>query len=228
MRVVVAIPTISERPGMAERTAAIWRMRTPGAIVTTLISTAGASWAAGLNDAAGQTWEGTDVFVCASDDMVPDDNSWLDAALPWLRDGLYPAPTVIDPRFTNYGGHPHPVTDGTPSDMSTFPILRGDWLPHVFPLPEDLHYYSDNLIAVKLQHTGVECVAVPSCRIIHEHAQPGRGCGFGNENTRLYVDSVRYSAELERLGIDRDGLTPGARGGLWEERYLQVGRALGA
>lgn len=199
-------------------------------MVTWITSTEGESWASGLNHVARLVGNLTadDLFVCGSDDMVPANPDWLRQIMPWLEQGKYPAPTVDDPRFVNYGGHTHPVPDGTSSDMSTFPILRGDWLKHVFPLPENLHYYSDNLIAVKLARVGIDCVAVPSCRITHEHASEGRGCGYANENTRLYVDSVRYTDELDRLGIDRATLPSGARGGLWEERFEPIGRALGA
>lgn len=229
MRVVVAIPTIEERPGLADYTAVVWDRRTLGATVECIQSTAGSTWAAGLNDIARQVADDPPaVFVCGSDDMQPDDDGWLPAVLPWLDRNLYPAPRVDDPRFQNFGGHPFPVPDGTPSDMSTFPILRGDWLDTVFPLPENLHYYSDNLVAVLLAQAGVGCVAVPTCRIRHLHAREGRGAGYGSENTRLFVDSVRYSRELERRGIDRAGLPEGARGGLWEPHFQQQGVDLGA
>ena len=65
--------------------------------------------------------------------------------------------------------------------MSTFPILRGDWLKIAFPLPDDLHYYSDSLIAARIYKAGIPAVAVPSCRIIHLHAHEGRGLSARTE-----------------------------------------------
>lgn len=228
-RVVLAIPTIPERPGHAERTAQAWTERTPEATVEAIISTAGETWAAGLNDVYEQVkHDPPAVFICGSDDMWPADERWLPCVLPWLEQGIFPAPRVDDPRFVNYGGHLQPVPDGTPSDMSSFPILRGDWLDTVFPLPEDLHYYSDNLLAARLFLTGVSCVAAPACRIIHLHAQEGRGAGYGSENMRLYIDTVRYTRALEADGIDRTALPEGLRGHMWEESYLEIGRKIGA
>lgn len=228
MRVVIAIPTILARPGLAERTADVWHQRTPGHDLTTIITTEGESWAAGLNHvAAAIADDPPDVLACGSDDMIPADEQWLHHAATWLEQGMYPAPRVDDPRFVNYGGHRHPVPDGTPAGMSTFPLIRGDWLDYVFPLPPDLHYYSDNLIALKLHRAGIQCVAAPACRILHLHAPEGRGAGYGTENTRLHIDTVRYTRELDALGIDRDALTDGLRGPLWEPHYLEAGRAIG-
>ena len=229
MRVVLACPTIPVRVHRRPDLERLWHERTPDHDLEIIYSEAGTTWGDGLNDVYEQVRARLpDVLICGSDDMYPGDERYLPAVLPWLEKNLYPAPKVEDPRFVNYGGHPHPVPDGTPGDMSTFPILRGDWLPLVFPLPEGLHYFSDNLIAALLAVAGVSCVAVPSCRIIHAHAKEGRGAGFGSENMRLHIDTVRYTRVLEQMGIDRASLPPNLRGGMWEENYLEIGRALGA
>lgn len=226
--IVLAIPTIDARPGRAQETAEKWQRHTCQPMHV-CITTAGESWAAGLNDAWAQTRDlNPTVFICGSDDMVPGGDYWLPAALQWLNQRKYPAPRVNDPRFTNWGGYDHPVPDGTPSQMSTLPILRGDWLDTVFPLPEDLHYFADNLIAVKLAQIGVDCVACPSSVIVHEHAMEGRGAGHGDENTRLFIDTVRYSRVLGELGIDRASLPEKQRGGLWQDVYIEHGKTLGA
>lgn len=229
MRVLVAIPTIAERPGRAERTAAQWRELTPGHDVQIMISAAGSSWGDGLNDAYEQAEDAPpDVFICGSDDMIPANDQWFPTLAPWLSTNRYPAPRVDDPRFVNYGGHLHPVEDGTPAGMSSFPILRGDWLPYVFPLPAGLHYFADNLIAALLLEQRIPCVAVPSCRILHEHAREGRGAGFGNESTRLHIDTVRYTRALALRGIDRLELPETIRGHMWEQHFHDVGEQLGA
>lgn len=232
MKVLIAIPTIDARPGLAEKTADRWRELTPGADVETIISTAGDSWGDGLNDVVSQLhMTSTDVLICGSDDMVPADDLWLPTVQPWLAAACFPVPRVDDPRFVNYGGPDHPsiqVEDGTPTTMSTFPILRGDWLPRVFPLPDGLHYFADNLISALLWRDGIQAVAVPSCRILHLHAQEGRGAGYGSENTRLHIDTVRYSRALAERGIDRASLPGNLRGHMWEEAFLEVGRGMGA
>lgn len=146
--------------------------------------------------------------------MCPADDNWLPPLLDLMERGVYPAPLVDDPRFTNYGGHRHPVEDGTPSDMSSFPVLHGQWLGDVFPLPPDLHYYADNLVAVKLARVGIPCVACPSSRIRHMWAKEARGAGEGSEEARMLVDTARYTAALAELGIDRQMLPEGQRGPL--------------
>ena len=158
-----------------------------------------------------------DVLVCSSDDMHPADDNWLPPLLDALERGAYPAPTVIDPRWTNYGGHQRPVPDGTPSRMSSFPVLAGEWGNTVFPLPDGLSYYADNLIAVKLGLYGIECVAVPSSRINHLHLQEGRGFGHGSELKAMHAHSKLYSQALAELGVDRRRLHTNLRGAYWRE-----------
>lgn len=213
-KIVIAVPTIPERAHRLDDVAAAWQQHTCQP-VDVFFSDKPGSWAAGLND----IWERVRktppaVFVCGSDDMVPADGNWLPPLLDYMGRGVSPAPCVIDPRFTNYGGHLTPVPDGTPADMSSFPILHGMWGDTVFPLPDDLHYYSDNLIAVKLAAAGIPCVACPSSRITHLWAEEGRGAGEGSEERRMLNDSLRYTAALAELGIDRGALPAGQRGPL--------------
>lgn len=213
-RIVIAVPTIPERRHLWPTVEAAWMTHTcqPVAVI---FSEAPGSWAAGLNDIWAQVRdEPPAVFVCGSDDMVPADGNWLPPLEHWLDRGRFPAPTVIDPRFTNYGGHLVSVDDGTPSEMSSFPVIAGAWCDEVFPLPEDLHYYADNLISVKLSRAARPCVAVPSSRIQHLWAAEGRGAGEGSEEQRMLVDTVRYTHALAELGIDRLTLPLGQRGPL--------------
>lgn len=215
--VVVAIPTITARGNLWERAAEAFRRHTcqPVRVVP---SWAEGGWAAGLNEVYEQVREDPpDVLCCGSDDMRPADDNWLPPLLSALRASAYPAPTVEDPRWTNYGGHSKPVADGTPSHMSTFPVLHGGWLDAVFPLPDDLSYYADNLIAVKLSLAGIECVAVPSSRIVHDHEKRGRGFGLGSEQKAMMVHSRRYSLALEELGVDRARLHSNLRGAYWKQ-----------
>jgi GT2 family glycosyltransferase len=215
--VVVAIPTIKER-GDAWKERALDFDRRTCQPVTVVPSWAPGGWAAGLNEVAEQFMENPpDVFCCGSDDMYPEDDNWLPPLLDALRAGAYPAPTVIDPRWTNYGGHNKPVADGTPSKMSTFPVLHGGWLDAVFPLPDALSYYADNLIAVKLRLAGIECVAVPSSKIRHLHLKVGRGFGEGSEQKAMMKHSRLYSEALEELGVNRKQLHTNLRGAYWRE-----------
>lgn len=213
-RIVIAVPTITERRHRRGDVAAAWQRHTCQP-VDVIFSEAGHSWASGLNDVWAQVRnDPPTIFVCGSDDMVPADDSWLPPLAHWISQGMFPAPCVIDPRFTNHGGHLVPVDDGTPSEMSSFPVIAGVWGDEVFPLPEDLHYYADNLITVKLARAARPCVAVPSSRIQHLWATEGRGAGAGSEEQRMLVDTVRYTSALKQLGVDRQSLPVGQRGPL--------------
>lgn len=212
--VVVAIPTIAERAHARDQVAKAWQQHTCQP-VDVIFSDVPGGWGAGLND----IWERIrrdppDILVCGSDDMLPEDDNWLPPLLDLMERGVYPAPCVIDPRFTNYGGHLTAVPDGTPADMSSFPVLHRQWLGSVFPLPAGLSYYLDNLIAVLLARAGIPCVACPSSRIRHLHAAEGRGFGHGSEEQAMIAHSRRYTAALAELGIDRKDLPPGQRGAL--------------
>jgi GT2 family glycosyltransferase len=194
-RIVIAIPTVVERADVCATTAAAYRDRTP-VPVRVVTSTAPGGWCAGLND-IWRRCRGADVLVCASDDMVPDDDLWLAPLLEQLERGMLPAPCVIDPRWTNYGGFDEPVADGTPSPRCTFPVLARRWLDHVFPLPDDLHYFGDDLIRARLDCAGIPCAAVPSSRIVHLLDERVRGAGSGSEGARMAVYAPRYARELE-------------------------------
>ena len=229
IRVVLAVPTIPARAHRLPDLERLWRERTPDADLDIIYSSAGTTWSAGLNDIWQQVRDNPpDLFILGSDDMLPADERWLPCALPWIEQGHVPAPKVSDPRFTTCGGYPYVIAPGTPADMTAFIIIAGTWGDDVFPLPDDLAYFADNLACLKLRNSGHRIVCAPDCRIIHLHAPEGRGFGFGSENTRLYIDTVRYTRTLEGMGIDRASLPPDLRGGMWEERFLAVGRGMGA
>jgi GT2 family glycosyltransferase len=200
-RVVVAVPTVSDRAEVCAATVAAYRERTPEP-VDVVISTAPGGWCAGLND-VWRRCRGADVFVCASDDMVPEDDEWLFPLLDAVGDGAFPAPCVIDPRWTNYGGFDAPVPDGTTSPRCTFPVLSGAWLERVFPLPDDLHYFGDDLIRERLVRLGVPCVAVPSSRIRHLWVEAARGAGAGSEGARMAVDAPRFQEALVSSDVEQ-------------------------
>lgn len=213
-RTVIAIPTIPARRHLHERVEAAWLEHTCQP-VDVVFSEAGDSWCAGLNDIWAQVRDPAPaIFVLGSDDMIPADDNWLPPLLDSIERGTLGAPCVIDPRFTNYGGHLEPVPDGTPSDMASFIVISGMWGDTVFPLPDDLHYFGDNLVCVLLARAGIPCVAVPSSRIRHLCAEEGRGAGCGDEAARMLVDSRTYTRALEELGIDRKTLPAGQRGPL--------------
>ena len=188
MKIVVAIPTIPERGEAWESVGAAWRAKTTQEVIIEP-SWRKPTWAAGLNE----VWEkhpDADILVCGSDDMTPRDDEWLPSIEPYLDTGVI-APQVIDPRFTRFAPE---VKDGAPTDMSSFPILAGKWLSRVFPLPEELHYYSDNLISDRVPQT----VAVPSCVIVHTMDMRGRGAGMGDESLRMAHDRTLYRKLLRR------------------------------
>lgn len=197
LRIVVAMPTVPERSDACAQACVDWQRHTRLAVdvVTSLVP---GGWCAGLNDVWRRRRD-VDMFVCASDDMVPEDDGWLAPVLEHMRRGAMPVPCVIDPRWTNYGGFDEPVPDGTPSPRCTFPILAGPWLDIVFPLPDDLHYFGDDLIRDRLLDAGIPSVAVPTSRIRHHFDQRARGAGAGSEAARMEVDAPRYRRELERL-----------------------------
>ena len=84
------------------------------------------------------------------------------------------------------------------------PRPLGDWLDAVFPLPEDLHYFGDDLIRERLARIGVPCVAVPSSRIHHRWDQRGRGAGAGSEGARMEIDAPATTVSWAARGRSRD------------------------
>lgn len=155
------------------------------------VTTYGSTWAAGLND-AWRAHPDADIFCAGSDDMYPENDRWLDVVVGSLGNDESPVPLMLDPRFTIYGGSQQEVADGTHTHMTNFPVLRGNWLSSVFPLPENLHYFSDNLIADRLHAIGVPTVARLAFVIRHDHDPRGRGAGMGSEEARMVHDREIY------------------------------------
>ena len=189
MRIVVAVPTIPERGDLWKDVARAWEEATPQQVAVEP-SWRKPTWAAGLNE----VWENhpdAGLLVCGSDDMWPSPG-WLAAIEPWVSRGVI-APQVHDPRFSRFDGS---VVDGTEVGMSSFPIIAGRFLHAIFPLPAELHYYSDNLISDRARAAGIPTLAVPSCVITHSFDERGRGAGMGDESTRMAHDKAIY----RRLG----------------------------
>lgn len=196
MKTVLAIPTIKERGDTWKATGELWGR------VTVFPSWRPGGWAAGLNEA----WEehgDADIFICGSDDIWPE-GDWLPVVKHFLDRNQSPVPLMKDPRFTIQGGV---ITDeerenGTESHMTNFPVLKQEWLNDVFPLPEDLHYYSDNLIADRLHAIGVPTVFAKDFVVIHDWDERGRGAGMGSEEARMEHDRDIYRA-LKRDRVNR-------------------------
>lgn len=165
----MAVPTIKERGNAWEGVRDRYVARTPGKVEVVPAYREG-GWCAGLNE----VWEKADAdyLVCGSDDMVPEMGWWLPLKF-YMDQGYYTAPAVISDGVTDWGGFSKSVLDGTPTRMSTFPVLKREWWDIVFPLPH-LHYYGDNLIADLLRDAGIECVAVCSSKITHHPDDRGR------------------------------------------------------
>jgi hypothetical protein len=196
---IVAVPTIEERGEAWKEVAEAWYDCTPDEAIVCVPSWRKGSWAAGLNE----VWEEhprPEVFVCGSDDMIPTPG-WYEACKPYLHKACI-APQVHDPRFSRWTDE----EDGTETRMSSFPILAGKFLHHVFPIEqfwcpehqqlEDLHYFSDDLISDRLRAVGIPTVAVPSCVINHRMDERGRGAGMGDESTRMAHDKRIYQRVL--------------------------------
>lgn len=196
MKIVLAIPTIKDRGDLWKVTAAKWQKHTCQPIEV-VPSWAGDGWGDGLNEVAGNVLklgESPDVFICGSDDMYPVDDNWLPAVTRYLGLNKSPCPLMLDPRFTVYGGSQEKVPEGTHTLMSNFPVLKGEWLDKVFPLPEGAHYYADNEISDRLREVGVPCVAALDFVIKHDHDPRGRGAGHGSEEARMVHDQKWYLA----------------------------------
>lgn len=185
--IVVALPTIVERGSAWVDVSQAWYEVTSEPIVCVPAYRPG-GWAQGLNE----VWElhpDADIFVCGSDDMVPQ-KGWLEAIKPWIDKGVI-APQVHDPRFSRWGPE---VRDGDETRMSNFPILPCQVLSSVFPiLPnEPQHYYADDTISDKAREVGFPTLAVPSCVITHLMDERGRGAGMGAEDIRMAHDKALY------------------------------------
>jgi len=197
MKVVIAIPTIEARGDAWAGAGTEWIRHTCQPI-NVIPSWRPGSWSAGLNE----VWEqhpDADVFVCGSDDMLPANDFWLPPALAHLEKNECPVPTVFDPRMTTHGGTQDtywdgPPTEGAPARMTNFPILKGEWLDKVFPMPEELHYYSDNEIGERLKKAGIPLVTCLDIQITHTWDERGRGAGHGSEEARMQHDRQIYRA----------------------------------
>lgn len=188
--ILIAIPTNGQRPDALKKTIRAWKRNTP-VDLTFHITEHGDTWCAGLNDAY-RAYPGASIFICGSDDMYPENDRWLDPVVEALERNESPVPLMLDPRFTIYGGSQQEVPDGSHTHMTNFPVLKRAWLKDVFPLPDDLHYYGDNLIADRLHAIGVPTVATLDFVIRHDHDPRGRGAGMGDESTRMEHDRQVY------------------------------------
>lgn len=191
-KVVVAIPTIEDRGELWQDTAKAWRHHTSQPIEI-VPSWAPGGWAAGLN-AVYNEHPDADIFVCGSDDIIPVDDFWLPCVESFLERNLSPVPMMLDPRFVIQGGviSDEEREDGAESHMSNLPILRGDWLDKVLPLPADLHYFSDNLASTRLHKIGVKTVYAKSFVVRHLWDPRGRGAGMLTEENRMQHDRALY------------------------------------
>jgi hypothetical protein len=189
-RIVVAIPTIEQRGDAWEQMAEIWTEQTCQPIEV-VPSWRKGSWSAGLNE-VWENLEDADIFVCSSDDIYPENALWLPVVMDALARNESPVPLMHDPRFVVYGGSQQEVPDGTHTHMTNFPVLKGEWLHEVFPLPEKLHYCADNLIADRLHAIGVPTVARLDFVVRHTADERGRGAGMGSEEERMKYDVALY------------------------------------
>lgn len=210
MKITLAIPTNGQRHDQLDKTIQAWVSQTAEPIEI-FVTTAGDTWAAGLND-AWRAHPDSDIFIAGSDDMYPE-GEWLPMVEQALREGFSPVPLMKDPRFLIQGGviASEERPDRSESHMTNFPVLKGEWLSSVFPIEqlwcpqhqqhEDLHYCSDDLISDRLHDIGVKTVYVKDFVIVHTWDERGRGAGMGSEDVRLSHDRVIYKTHRKSVGL---------------------------
>lgn len=203
--IVVAIPTIKARGDAWEDVAQAWQDMTPEPVLC-VPSWREGGWAQGLNEVWEDVGSTADVFVAGSDDMIPSEG-WFEAATKHLEAGECPVPTVVSDdgnrRMVTHGGTQDSywgddLREGAPARMTNFPIIRGDWLAHIFPYRKEApqHYCADDYIGDCLRAAGVSLVTCLDITITHTWDERGRGSGMGDESTRLAFDREVY----KRLG----------------------------
>ena len=77
------------------------------------------------------------------------------------------------------------------TEFSRGPFIHRNWWPVVAPIPSDLHYWTDNLVSVRLARHGIPSVVCHGYRYTHHLAQPGRGAGMA-EGDRMARDRNLY------------------------------------
>lgn len=187
--IVVAVPTIEERGDAWQDVAEVWYATCSEPLVV-VPSWRKGTWAAGLNE----VWElhpDAEVFVCSSDDMLPEPD-WFPVVLEHLKRDQSPVPLMYDRGRCIYGGSEAKVRNGTKTGMSNFPVLKSQWLPKVFPLDPEMHYFADNEISDRLHAIKVPTVFAEGFVVRHTADERGRGAGMGDEPTRMRHDRKLY------------------------------------
>lgn len=186
--VTVPIPTVPGREHYLERAVAAYEAQGDVEIIVFKPSpTCGHAWHWGAMAARGRY-----IHFGADDvEMAP---GAFRAAIQCIDGGANPAPLVLntDGSVQSCGGTWAGVEpDGQVTEFSRGPFIAAEWWPGVSPIPSDLHYWTDNLVSVRLAHLNIPSVVCHGYRYTHHLAQPGRGAGMA-EGDRMARDRALY------------------------------------
>lgn len=169
------VPTIQGREASLVRCLESFGNRVRPIIVYDFPS-CGAGWLEGMKDSTA-----TYIVLCC-DDIEADGDTWLDAAVETIDQGMLPAPIIHRPdgSLESAGGDMSAPAcllseiqpDWTPVSFTPLPIIGREQLDEIGVLP--IHYLSDVWISHRGRQLGYETVLRHDYRLIHHHEMVGR------------------------------------------------------
>lgn len=176
----IVVPTVSGREDELVRTVAAYEEMTATPIewiVERGHSNCGAAWNAGARKATGE------ILHMTADDLEPDTDAWLPAAVAAIERGSVPLGLVWEDAIGAFG-----------RDFCRVPLCRRDWWQDV---PE-IHYFSDNAFTDLMIATGHSPMVADGFDFYHRRSMVGR------DETPERIDRDREAYELAVRPADPD------------------------
>lgn len=209
--VVIVLPTIPGREGLAEETAKAYRVDDyadgyASIIQPTGFPTIGEAWWAGVEYAHAA---GAQYVLLGADDLVPAAGA-LDAGLESLRDGVYPSPLIRTASGELHscgtlgnGLHLPDCPTGTMAHASQIPLLPVSFAAD-HPIPP-IHYYADDFLGYVVTDEWGRCEVNRDYCFTHLEGVVGRS----RVVQRAASDRLRFVMEVAGRSGDYAEVNPG-------------------
>lgn len=186
MTVTVSIPSVTGREELLAKAVAAYRAQ-EGCLVDVFTwmdaPACGFAWEMALQHGVGE-------FVhFGADDVELDPRAFLHA-IRVIERGQHPAPLVLwpDGRVQACGAAwEEMLPDGSVTSFSRGPMIAREWSTIVGPIPEDMHYYTDNLVSERLRRAGIPSVVCHGYRYVHHMSEIGRRNDTWARDRETYV-----------------------------------------
>lgn len=196
MKLSIIIPTITGREESLERALNAYRTRTTGFELEIITPLNYPTWPAGCN--AGFVESHGDIVHFSADDLEPLEG-WSDAMMTSINDGFLPGARLWD--HVQSGSPIYEMFDGVPGTicrLARVPSMPTWLVDKIGPIPEAIHYYSDNWISDKAGLLGWQTRVTEGYDFLHHWAQVGRLDG-GDWKARYLP---LYNEERAKLGLE--------------------------